>query len=47
MRGLSLVDLLVIGAVLAVLVYAGTQDFGRYTERTLPAVPTPAATPGN
>jgi hypothetical protein len=45
MRALSLLDLLIISAVVALLVFAGTRDFGRYTGRTLSAVPVaPAAT---
>jgi len=45
MRGLSLVDLMIVGAVVAVLVFAATRDFGRYAGRTLSAAPTPAAVP--
>jgi hypothetical protein len=42
MRGLNLIDVIVIAAVVALLIYAGTQDFGHYEGRTLP-VATPAA----
>lgn len=45
MRGLSLVDVLVILAVLGVLLFAGTRDFTRYAGRTVPPVPTATATP--
>lgn len=40
MRGLSLIDVLVIAAVIALLVFVGSRDFARY------AAPTPAPTPG-
>jgi Tfp pilus assembly protein PilE len=43
MRGLSLVDILVILAVVAVLLFAGSKDFSRYSGRTV--TPTPTATP--
>ena len=45
MRGLSLVDILVILAVLAVLLFAGSKEFGRYDNRTIAPAPTPAAQP--
>ncbi len=41
MRGLSLLDILVILLLLALLVFAAREDFARYTGRTLPS---PAAT---
>ncbi len=46
MRGLGLIDLLVILAVVAVLVFAGTQQFHRYEHggarpANPPAVPSP------
>ena len=43
MRGLSLLDVLVVLAVAALLLFAATRDFSRYESRTLPA--SPAATP--
>jgi len=43
MRGLSLIDVLVILAVLALLVLAGSKDFVRYDGRTV--APPPTATP--
>lgn len=47
MRGLSLLDLLVILLVLALLIYAGSHEFAHYQGRTLAtavvATPTPAA----
>jgi len=43
MRSLSLVDVLIILAVLAVLVFAGSKDFARYSSSTVP--PAPTATP--
>jgi len=46
MRALNLVDVLIIGTVVALLVYAGTQDFGHYTGRTVSEDATPAATRG-
>ena len=45
MRGLSLVDLLVILAVLAVLILAGRRDAVRYAGRAQPAAPTPTTRP--
>ena len=42
MRGLSLLDLLVVLAVLALLLYAGSREFGRYDDKAF--VPTPVAT---
>jgi hypothetical protein len=46
MRALNLLDILIIGAVLALLVYAGTRDFHHYAGRTEPAAATTAPTPG-
>ena len=43
MRGLSLVDVLIVLAVLALLLYAGSREFGRFENRAF--VPTPVATP--
>ncbi len=43
MRGLSLVDLLIVGAVVALLVFAATCDFGLYAGRTIAAATMPAA----
>jgi hypothetical protein len=45
MRGLSLVDILVILAVLAVLLFAGSKDFARYSNFTVAPAPTPTAPP--
>ena len=42
MRGLSLVDVLIMLAVLAALVFAGTRDFARYSNSTVPPAPTTA-----
>jgi hypothetical protein len=47
MRGLSLVDILVILAVLAVLVFAGSKEFARYDNFTIAPAPTPTAPPAN
>ena len=41
MRGLSLLDVLVIGVTLALLAFAASRDFSRYAGHTLPP---PAAT---
>ena len=43
MRGLSLIDLIIVLAVLALLVFAGSRDFVRYDNRTLAPPPTPTA----
>jgi hypothetical protein len=40
-------DLIIVGAVVALLVFAGTRDFGRYAGRTLPVAATPTTTRGN
>jgi Tfp pilus assembly protein PilE len=47
MRGLRLIDLLVIAAVVALLAFVASKDFARYTQRsTAPvAVPLPRALP--
>jgi len=42
MRGLGLVDLLVIVAVIVLLVLAASQDFGRYRNRGVSSGATPA-----
>jgi hypothetical protein len=47
MRGLSLVDVLVILAVLAVLLFAGSREFGRYSNLTVTPVPTATARPAS
>lgn len=47
MRGLSLVDILVILAVLAVLVLAGTKEFARYDRSTVAPIPTSTAQPAS
>jgi Tfp pilus assembly protein PilE len=43
MRGVGLIDLLVIAAVIAVLVFAASKDFVRYAGRS--AVPAPVSGP--
>ncbi len=43
MRGLGLIDLLVIVAVIALLVFVGSKDFRRYGARAGVPAPTPAA----
>ena len=43
MRPLSLLDLLVVAAVIVLLVAAGSQDFAHFATRAQPA---PAAAPG-
>jgi hypothetical protein len=47
MRGLSLVDILIILAVLAVLLFAGSKEFARYDNLTVAPAPTPAASPAS
>ncbi len=47
MRGLSLVDILVILAVLAVLLFAGSKEFPRYNNSTVAPAPTPTAPPAS
>ncbi|HVO27750.1 MAG TPA: hypothetical protein VMW56_29425 [Candidatus Margulisiibacteriota bacterium] len=47
MRGLSLVDILVILAVLAILVFAGSQEFARYDNLTVAPAPTATAPPAS
>jgi len=45
MRGLSLVDILIVLAVLAVLLFAGSRDFAHYSNSTIaPVRPAPTAT---
>ena len=44
MRGLSLVDILIVLAVLAVLLFAGSKEFARYRNSTIAPAP-PAAVP--
>jgi hypothetical protein len=44
MRSLSVIDVIIIGAVLALLVYLGAKDFPRYVDRTFGG--TPAAEKG-
>lgn len=43
MRGLGLIDLLVILAVIALLVFVGSKDFRRYGGRAVVPAPTPSA----
>lgn len=40
MRSLSLVDIVVILAVVAVLLFAGSKDFARYSNSTVTPLPT-------
>lgn len=47
MRGLSLLDILVIVVTLALLIFAATRDFSRYAGHTLPAPATATAQPGS
>jgi hypothetical protein len=49
MRGLSLLDVLIIFVVLAVLLFAGSKEFAGYGNRSVaPApAPMPAATPAS
>lgn len=44
MRGLSLLDVLVILAVVGLLLFAATRDFGRYVGRTIVSTPPPSTT---
>lgn len=45
MRRLGLIDLLVVALIVALLVFAARQDFGRYTDRAYhPAPKAPAPT---
>lgn len=39
MRSLSVIDVIILGAVLALLFYVGAQDFPRYADRTFGAAP--------
>jgi hypothetical protein len=47
MRGLSLVDVLIMLAVLAALVFAGSKDFPRYRSSTVTPAPTATAQPAS
>jgi len=47
MRGLSLVDILIISVVLALLLLAGSMDFARYSNRFVPPAAAPTAHPAN
>lgn len=47
MRGLGLIDMLVILAVLALLVFAGSKEFRRYDGRTIVPPQTATAQPAN
>ena len=47
MRSLSLVDIVVILAVVAVLLFAGSKDFARYSNSTVPPAPTATSHPGS
>ena len=44
MRGMGLIDLLVIVAVVALLVFVGSKDFRHYGGRGVVPAPTPSAT---
>jgi hypothetical protein len=46
MRGLSVFDLLVILAVVALLAFVGSKDFGRYADRTVAPAATATSQPG-
>jgi Tfp pilus assembly protein PilE len=41
MRGLTLIDLLIVLVVLALLLFAASRDFRRYDSQTLTPLPTP------
>jgi Tfp pilus assembly protein PilE len=45
MRGLSLLDVLIIVAVVALLLFAATRDFSRYAGRTEVSTPPTATSP--
>jgi hypothetical protein len=45
MRGLSVLDVLIISVVVALLLYAGSRDFPHYDSHTLDLRPTPSPTP--
>jgi hypothetical protein len=45
MRGLSVLDVLIIFVVVAVLFYAGSRDFPRYDSHMLALAATPSPTP--
>jgi hypothetical protein len=44
MRGLSLVDILIMLAVLAVLLFASSKEFARYSNSTIAPATVPTAT---
>ena len=46
MRALSLLDMLIILAVAALLLFAGSRDFWRYKGRTIAPPPTAASNAG-
>jgi len=45
MRPLNLLDVLIVVTVVALLIYAGSQDFGRYAAHSGSAAATPTAAP--
>jgi hypothetical protein len=45
MRGLSVLDVLIISGVVALLLYAGSRDFTHYESHTSNLGPTPSPTP--
>ena len=47
MRGLSLMDVLIMVAVLAVLLFAGSKEFAGYSTRTVAPVPPATAPPAS
>ena len=47
MRGLSLVDIVIILAVVALLLFAGSREFARYRTSTIAPVPTAAVPPAS
>jgi hypothetical protein len=47
MRGLSLLDVLIISVVLAVLLFAGSKDFARYSNRSVAPALAPTAQPAS
>jgi hypothetical protein len=46
MRGMSLIDAVIILAVVALLLFLSSKDFGRYEGRTLSPPPPATVTPG-